>query len=465
MSIDPLPPHNLEAEQSVLGSVLLDRDAIARVSQQLRGEDFYSAANGTIFDAMVALYRKRQPADLVTIANELTAMGRLEQVGGVAYLGTLLGIVPTSVHAGYYADIVDAMAAHRRLIAAGTALVAMGYDRAKDMAEAMHEARARLAEVYRERGQSRARTMDQAIGELALELELQWTGDWVEDFTPTGYYDLDNRLSGGMRDGDLVIVGGRPGMAKTAFGLCVTLNTSKRQFLLNEVPAWSYFFSSEMTLKAICYRALAETTGIPSRNLRSGRDAEGKPLTEAFKQTIRQQLAALAALPIVIDDTSQITTRLMRERVLRFANDHPLGFVVHDYLQLAGDDADRNPNETDRIGKISKALKDIARTTEVPVMALAQLSRNVESRRDKMPTLADLRQSGQIEQDADVVMLLYRQDYYEALGMLEPDQIKDDKRGTCEVNIAKQREGETGIETLQFVPEITAFRNLDRRTA
>jgi replicative DNA helicase len=458
-------PHNLEAEQSVLGACLLDRDAITQVSSLLEPGDFYSPAHGAVYGAVLELYRRRTPADLMTVTDALTRSGRIDDIGGVSFLAALLTSVPVTVHAGYYAEIVARHAKARRLIRAGSEIVRLAYDEAADIDATLADARRLLAGLTRDTGTGRFQTMAQAVGPFALEVEQRWNGDWADDLMPTNFYDLDNALGGGFERQQAVFVGGRPGMAKTSFALQVILNYARRCRVTQQTPDWSVFYSSEMTLRALLWRALSENTGIPARNLKRGLDALERPLDDLSKQRIRRQMAELEALPIVIDDTSGPTTQTMRERLERFMVDHPVRFMCFDYLEQAGNPKERGGNQEERIAQIAADIKSIAKTCDITALALSQLNRAVESRDDKIPTIADLRQSGRIEQEADVIILLYRQDYYAGKNMLKPEQIDPEKVGTCDLILAKQRDGMEGTFTVQFIPELTAFRNLERRVA
>lgn len=462
----PQPPNNIEAEQSVLGSLLLDRDAIAHVAPMLQPGDFYSSANGLVYAAITDLFHQRQPADLVTVTDALNRTGTLERIGGVAYLSSLFTIVPHAVHAGHYAEIVERTAAKRRLIDAGLALVKAGYCESTNLADDLTLARGKLSAVTRDRSRGSGKTFAEAVGEAALELEMRQDGEYEEDRMQTGFPDLDFLLGGGFDRGELIILGARAGMAKTSITLQFILNYARRCRVRQISPDWSIFYSSEMTIKALVRRAVAEATGIPWRNLTKGLDADGvTPLRDDVRRRVHIQIAEMQSLPIHVDDTSSPTTMTMRERTERFMIDHPVRFMAFDYLEQAGNPKDRNGSQEERVSQVAADLKSIAKTTDISVMALSQLNREVEKRGDKMPTIADLRQSGRIEQEADVVLLLYRQDYYTAQNNLDQRYIDPGKMGTCDVIIAKQRDGATGTVALQFIPELTAFRSMDRRSA
>ena len=345
-------------------------------------------------------------------------------------------------------------------IAAATKIVGLGYDRDLSLDAALSEARKLLSTVSPDARVGKGMALAEALEALAVELDARWEGTWKDNVVPTGLHDLDHKLtSGGFEPGQLIIIGARPGAGKTALFMQIALNASRWARYTQEEQPWTVFFSSEMTTKAICYRALAETTGIPIRQLKQGKDVLGRPLSAEVKERIGQQLEEMMSLPLWIDDTSSPTTEQMHERIERLRTDRPLLMGGFDYLEQAGDPKGKGENEETRVSAIAAGLKRIAKTTEIPMVGLAQLNREVEKRADKTPTLADLRQSGRIEQEADIVLLLYREDYYVQQGLLQPTPGKE---GTADIKIEKQRDGETGVVTVTFLPEITAFKSLDR---
>jgi replicative DNA helicase len=459
----PEPPHNEQAERSVIGSMLINQQIIPTIMTQLDATDFYRGSTTAIYRAITELHRQRVPADLTTVADQLTRMGLYETAGGHSGLTELLLAPHESIYAEHYAGIVARTAAKRRAIDAGLELVRAGYDDATDVADDLARTRKRLAGIVRTGSGGRTVHIRDAVGELAYEIEMRWNGDFEDDVLPTGFSDLDRVIDGGFERGQLVILGGRPGMAKTSWALQVILNYARHQRAINQTPDHSIFFSSEMTLKAILWRALAESSGVPSRQIKHGRDADGRRLSDETKQHIREQLTEMMSLPILINDTSSPTTMTMREEIEQKMDEHPIRFMVFDYLEQAGDEKGKGETQEARIADVAAQLKRIAKQLDITVLALSQLNRAVEGREEKVPTIADLRQSGRIEQEADIILLLYRQDYYTAQNMLKGDQIDPTKAGTADVILAKQRDGNTGTFTLQFVPELTAFRNLDRR--
>jgi replicative DNA helicase len=456
---DLLPPQSIEAERAVLGALLLDRDAMPAVAPVLAAGDFYKLPHADIYSAALALFRKREPVDVMTLQAELARRGQLDRIGGVAALTELYLATPTAVHAPHYAAIVAEKATRRRLSAVAGKIMGLAYDEALGATEALTEARLLLNQVAPEGQHERGMSIGDALARLADELDQRWAGDWIEDVVPTGFYDLDRAISGGgLERGQLGIFGARPGMGKTAFALQVALNAVRRAKILDLEPPWTVFFSSEMTTKSLCWRALAETTGIPIPQLK-----RGVGLTTEQKAKIGDQLEEMLALPLWIDDTSSPTVDQMHERLERLRTDRPVRLAFFDYLEQAGDEKDRGGNEEGRVSKIAAGLKRIAKVCDLSMVGLSQLNREVEKRAEKMPTLADLRQSGRVEQEADIVLLFYREDYYVKQGIITSPT--PGKQGTCDVSIAKQRDGETGVVTLKFIPELTAFQNLDRRAS
>ena len=452
---EALLPHDLEAERALLGSLILDRDAIIPVSQIVSSGDFYSPANATIYTAIKSLFRNRVPADVVTVKAELDKFGQTDAVGGISYLTELMIDVPASVHAGFYADMIVQHASRRRLIQHATRIVQQAYDPTNDPADVVSEARRLLADVAPASTRGNATTMADAIDAVMHEWELRLTGEWITDAVPTGFYDLDRKLpDGGFERQDLVIFAARPGMGKTALMLQMALNVNRHYLHTNQHPPTTVIFTSEMSTRALCWRALAEATGIPSRDLK-----RPGALTEQQQRKVRSQMAELAELSIVFEDASSPTTEQMKERIEQVKAENDVRLVMFDYIERAGNRKSGNENEENRIAQVAAGLKTIAKDCDVTMVALSQLNREVERRAGHVPTLADLRQSGRIEQEADFIGALVRHDYYVSIGLEKPDV---EQEGIAEIHILKMREGEQGILRLQYVPEITAFRNLDR---
>jgi len=438
MSLDRLPPQNIEAEQSVLGSLLIDRDAIVRVAPYLRAEDFYREAHGQVYAAILNLHERREPADFVTLSDELQRQGILETVGGAAYLTSLINSVPTSIHVEHYAHIVERTATLRRLIEAAGKIAGLAYDEAEDVDVVVDRAEQILFEVSQQRATRGLTPIRRLLTEYYDRIEYlhQHQGEMVG--LPTGFIDLD-KLLGGMQRSDLVIVAGRPGMGKSSLGMSIAHNAALKH------KAVVAFFSLEMSAEQVVQRLIAGQTGISSQRLRVGdiRDIEWDKFVKAS--------GALAETAIFVDDAPLASPMEIRTKCRRLAAEFGLNLVIIDYLQLMQGSA-RSENRVQEISYISRALKGLARELNVPVLAMSQLSRAVESRQDKRPILSDLRESGSIEQDADVVMFIYRDEMYDE---------KSDRKHVADILVAKHRNGPTGQVALRFVAEETKFVDLD----
>src|SRR5918998_609391 len=432
-----LPPHNVEAEQSVLGSLLIDRDAIIKIASYVKPGDFYSRANGTIYEAILDLYNRREPTDFVTLSDELGRRDRLDQVGGVAYLSALLNVVPTAVHVEYYGRIVERTATLRRLIDAGSDIVGIGYRDGVDTEEALDEAERAIFKVSERRStkdfQSIAEVLDRFFDQI--DYMQQHRGEVVG--TASGYADLD-QLTGGLQKSDLIIIAARPSVGKTAFALGVAYGAAVQHQKTVGI------FSLEMSADQLVQRLLSMETGVDSHRLRLGQidDNEWDRISRAFGR--------LSEAPIYIDDASTSNIMDVRSKARRLQAEHGVDLIVIDYLQLMT--ARRTENRVQEISEISRGLKGLARELNVPVVALSQLSRAVESRADHRPMLSDLRESGSIEQDADIVIFIYREDKYED---------DSEKKGIAEIIISKHRNGPVGSINLRFFDRTARFADLE----
>jgi len=436
-SIEHLPPHNLEAEQSVLGSLLIDRDAIIRVASTVKPDDFYSAANGAIYQAILDLYNRREPTDLVTLTDELARHDRLEQIGGVAYLSTLLTIVPTSVHVEYYGRIVERTATLRRLISAGTSIVGIGYNEDGDIEEALDRAERALFDVSQRRTTRDFQTIAEVLDRFFDQIDYlqQHRGEVVG--VGTGYSDLDT-LTGGLQKSDLIIIGARPSVGKSAFMLGIAHGAA----ILHAKRV--AYFSLEMSAEQLVQRLLSTETGVDSHRLRLGQidDNEWDRISRAFGR--------LAEAKIYIDDSAGLSMMDLRSKTRRLQAEHGLDLVIIDYLQLM--QGRRSENRVQEISEISRGLKGLARELNIPVIAAAQLSRSLETRADKRPLLSDLRESGSIEQDADIVMFIHREEVYNP---------ESERKGIAEIIVAKHRNGPVGSINLRFFDRTARFADLE----
>jgi replicative DNA helicase len=434
-----IPPQNTDAEMSLLGAVLIDEEVLADVTEIVKPRDFYDKRHMTIFEAMVSLFEHHKPVDLLTITDELQKKDNLDMVGGSAYLTELTNYVPTAAHAATYADMVAQKAVRRRLIKASGDISELGYDEEYNVQELLEQAEAELFAVS-----------DQSLKQdlTSIETILLESFDRLEELhrnkgglrgVKTGYRDLDN-MTAGLQRSDLIILAARPAMGKTTLvtNLAYNVATLNKQSVL--------FFSLEMSKEQLIDRMLSDVSGVDSWNIRTGNlsDEDFSKLSEASGE--------MAEAPIYIDDTPGITVLEMRTKARRAAHQAPLGLIVIDYLQLI-QGRRTDGNRVQEVSEISRGLKLLARELNVPVIALSQLSRTVESRSPQIPQLADLRESGSIEQDADIVMFIYREAYY------NPDT---DRQNVTDLIIAKHRNGPVGRVELYFHPERLRFMSLDK---
>jgi len=435
-----VPPHNLQAEESLLGAMLLSRDAIAAAVEGCNADDFYKPAHGHIYDAITSLYGQGEPVDPVTVGDELRRAELLDAIGGTATLISLQANTPATANAGRYARIVEEHALLRRLIGVAGEIAEMGYSLPDDIATTIDRAESMVFEVAERRVTDTLKPLHDLLADSLDRLEALYDrGDSITG-VPTGYIDLDERLSG-LQPSSLVIIGARPSMGKTALALGMAAHATME----GQVPV--LFFSLEMSHSELTQRLLCSEARVDSARIRNGR------LLESDWPKISHAIGRLGEAPLYIDDNPNLTVMEVRAKARRLKSRlGRLGLIVIDYLQLM---SGRNSAENRQveISEISRGLKILARELEVPVVALSQLSRNLESRADKRPMLADLRESGSLEQDADVVMFLYRDEVY------NPESAD---RGTAEIIVSKHRNGPTGITQLAFLDHYTRFANMAR---
>jgi len=437
---DKLPPQNLEAERACIGSMLLDREAIEAAIDILQSEDFYSTQNRVVFDAIVDLYARSVPVDIVTINDSLKASGEIEKAGGVVYVASLLEDVPTSANIEYYSKIVEQKSLLRKLIKAASSIVSISYATDKDAFEIVDEAERLIFDVAERREIKGYFHINEVIKDSINAIEKLYHRKDIYTGIPSGFKKFDELTSGFQRS-ELIIIAARPSVGKTALALNIAQNVGivqKKNVAL---------FSLEMSKEALIQRMLCSEARIDSQKLRKGflRTEDWAPLTTGAGK--------LADANIFIDETPGISDMQLRAKSRRIQSRHGLDMIIVDYLQLMESGRRRNEGRTQEISEISRSLKSLARELSIPVIALSQLSRAVESRgRDKRPILSDLRESGAIEQDADLVAFLYRDELY------NPNTA--DKNIT-EVIIQKQRNGPTGVVKLYFKKEYTRFENLE----
>ena len=438
-----IPPQSTEAEASLLGAILIDSDAIVKIADTVSAEDFYDEKHQRIYEAIGVLYEGHNPVDVLTLSNQLKGAGFLDFVGGAAYLAELTNFVPTATHVEQYADIVAQKALRRRLIKASQDMMGLGYDEARNLRELIEEAESRLFEISQRHVKQDILSLETILGESFDRLDELHKDKGKIRGVPTGYKDLDNVLAG-LQPSDLVILAARPSMGKTALALNIAHNVA----LQAKQPV--LVFSLEMSKEQLVDRMLAMESGVDAWALRTGN------LTDTDFEKIGQAMGSLSEAQIFIDDTPSITVSEVRTKARREAHKHPMGLVIVDYLQLmsGGGRFNSEGNRVQEISEISRGLKGIARELNVPVLALSQLSRSVESRSPQIPQLADLRESGSIEQDADVVAFIYREDYYNP---------ETDRKNITDILIKKHRNGPTGNVELYFDKEKQRFRSLDTK--
>ena len=436
-SIERLPPHNTDAEQGVLGSLLIDRDAIIRVAAFLKPEDFYHHANGTIYRAVFDLYNRREPTDFITLSDELGRREQLDAVGGLAYLSSLLNAVPTAVHVEYYGRIVERTATLRRLIDAGAKIVGIGYQEGIETEDALDSAEKAIFDVSQKRQTKDFVSIAEVLDRFFDQIDLLQQNRGAIVGVATGFSDMD-ALTGGLQKSDLIILAARPSMGKTSMALGIAHGAAVSHGHSVGI------FSLEMSADQLVQRLLSMETGVDSHRLRLGQidDGEWDRISRAFGR--------LAEAKIYIDDQAGASVMDVRSKARRLQAEHGLDLVVVDYLQLMS--GRRTENRVQEISEISRGLKGLARELNVPVVALSQLSRAVESRADHRPMLSDLRESGSIEQDADIVMFIYREDKYDE---------DSEKKGIAEIIVAKHRNGPVGSVNLRFFDRTARFADLE----
>lgn len=437
--IGRVPPHNNEAEQSVIGAIFLEPQALITAAEVLLPDDFYRVAHQKIFDTMLILSDKGQAIDVVTVTEELSAKKQLEDVGGISYLTEIANSVPTAANIFHYAKIVEEKALLRRLIRVATTIVEDGYTREDEVEALLSEAERSMMEVSSRKNAGDFKHIKDVLVDTYENIEILHTQKGDVTGIPSGFTDLD-RLTAGFQRNDLIIVAARPSVGKTAFALNVAQNVATKT---DENVA---IFSLEMGADQLVMRMLCAEGNIDAQVLRTGalQDEDWRKLTMA--------MGSLSNAGIYIDDAAGLRVNEIRSKCRRLKQEHGLGMIIIDYLQLISGSGRSGENRQQEVSDISRSLKALARELEVPVIALSQLSRGVEQRQDKRPMLSDLRESGSIEQDADIVSFLYRDDYYDK---------ESENANMIEIIIAKQRNGPTGTVTLAFAKEFNKFVNVD----
>jgi replicative DNA helicase len=438
-----LPPQSIEAEMSILGGVLLENEAINRVLDVLVPEDFYRETHRKIMRAMIELNEHREPCDLITLTTILKKRGDLEEVGGGAYLATLVDFVPTAANIAYYSKIVKEKAILRTLISAATSIITDGYDPQVEIEQLLDTAQKTIFDISENKLKPAFYQVNAILKDTIKNIEALYEKKDHVTGVPTGYFDLDEKTAGFQR-GDLIIIAGRPSMGKTAFAL----NIAQYAAIHAEPNQAVALFSLEMSKEQLVTRLLCSEARVDASRLRTGH------LIETDWHKLTRGASALHEAKIFIDDTPAISVMEMRAKSRRLKAEHNVGMIVVDYLQLMR--GGTNPESRQQeISEISRSLKALAKELSVPVVALSQLNRGLESRTDKRPMMSDLRESGAIEQDADVIMFVYREEVY--------DKENPELKGKAEIIIGKQRNGPIGTVNLAFLGEYTRFESLSMR--
>lgn len=434
-----IPPHNVEAEQSVLGAMILDKEAVITATEMIRGEDFYKEAHREIFEAIVDIYNRDEPVDLVTLSEELTQRQTLEAIGGISYMANLSEAVPTTTNVKYYAKIVEEKSILRRLIKASAEILEKGYQAEDEVNQILDLAEKNIFDISQKQSKEGFAHIKHVLLESFNKIEELYQNKGGITGLTTGFSDIDRKTSG-LQKSDLILIAARPSMGKTAFSLNLCQNAALKG------NASVAIFSLEMSKEQLVQRMLSAESHIEIQKIRTG------TLSEDEWPRLAKAMGPLAQGKIFIDDTPSISMMEMKAKCRRLKMEQGLDMVMIDYLQLMSGDG-RSESRQQEISSISRALKGLAREMDCPVVALSQLSRAPELRADHRPILSDLRESGAIEQDADIVMFLYRDEYY------HPDS---EKKNIGEVIIAKQRNGSTGAVELAWLGQFTKFANLEK---
>ncbi len=441
MDIGKVPPHDVEAEQAVIGSMLTDKDAVVSSIEVLKEDDFYREDNRLIYSAMLNLYNRAEPIDLITVKSELETMGKFEQVGGFEYLTELPEKVPTTANAVKYIKIVEEKSQLRNLIKTANEIIELGYDPTEDVDNIMEGAEKKIFNLAQDKNQKGYAPIKDILVDSITQLEELYNRKQHITGVPTGFADLDYRTAG-LHGSELILVAARPAMGKSAFALNIATNAALR----GNAPV--AIFSLEMSKEQMVNRILCSEAMVDSNKVRTGK------LEDEDWGKIAEAIGPLSESGIYVDDTPGISVMEIRAKCRKLKLEKNIGLVVIDYLQLVQGSGKRNASREQEISEISRSLKILAKELNVPVIALSQLSRAVEQRPDHRPMLSDLRESGAIEQDADIVMFLYRDDYYNE---------DSEKKNIAEVIIAKHRGGSTGTVDLGWLGSYTKFVNLERR--
>ena len=441
MELGKVPPHDLEAEQAVIGSMLTDRDAVISAIEVLKQDDFYREDNRAIYEAILNLYNRAEPIDIITVKSELETMGKFEQVGGLEYLAELPEKVPTTANAIKYIKIVEEKAVLRNLIKTANEIIELGYDPTEEVEDIMEGAEKKIFNIMQNKNQKSYTPIKDVLVDSFTQLEELYNRKQHITGVPSGFTELDYKTAG-FHGSELILIAARPAMGKSAFVLNIATNAAVKA----NIPV--VIFSLEMSKEQMVNRILCSEAMVDSNKVRTGK------LEEDDWTKLAGAIGPLSDAEIYIDDTPGISVMEIRAKCRKLKMEKNIGMVIIDYLQLVQGSNKRNGSREQEISEISRSLKILAKELGVPVIALSQLSRAVEQRPDHRPMLSDLRESGAIEQDADIVMFLYRDDYYNQ---------DSEKKDIAEVILAKHRGGSTGTVELLWLGSYTKFVNLERR--
>lgn len=445
-----LPPHDLDAEEAVLGSLLIDPEAIFKIVPLLKPEDFYREKNRWTYESCIALYERHEAINQITVASEMARQQKLEAAGGAAYLSHLVYQVPTSVHAEYYANIVHRLSMMRQLISASNKIAAIGYEAPPDVDEALGRAEGILFRLRLGQSQRGFVHISEVLDRYFEESSLAPDREGFLPHVPTGFVDLD-RILGGLQRSDMIVLAARPGVGKTSLALNIAHNTAMKY------KAHVALFSLEMSKMELAYRFLSAESGVDSQKVRLDQ------LNQRQREDVMEAMGRLSEAPIYIDDSPFLRDSDMRSKARRLHSEHRVDLIIVDYLQLMRSSR-ATDNRVQEMSDISHSVKELARELDVPVLAVSQLSRAVESRMPPRPILSDLRESGSIEQDADVVLFIYREDlYYKEEDWERKFPDRPYPKGAAEVIVAKHRNGPVGQINLYFRERVAKFENAEKR--
>jgi len=451
-SLEKVPPQSLEAEMSLLGSVLLDKDAMLKIADVVQAEDFYKNAHARIYEAIIDLYQKNEPIDLLTLSNRLSEKNQLEQAGGHSYLVSLTNIVPTAAHVLNYANIVHKKATRRRLLGAAYEISKLGYEENEELDTLLDQAQREIFGVSQNYMKQTFSPIRSVLNEAFDRIDELHKNKGQLRGVPTGYPDLDNMLAG-LQKSDLVILAARPSVGKTSFALDIVRHVGVKQKVSVGM------FSLEMSKEQLVDRLLCSEANVDLWKMRTGRLSD-RPEDDDFPR-IGHAMGVLSEAPIFIDDAPNNNIMQIRTKARRLQMEHGLGLIVIDYLQLM-ESRGNSESRVQEISEITRGLKGIARELNVPVLALSQLSRTVELSKPAIPKLSHLRESGSIEQDADVVLFIYRKS---ADRNYRPEDIPPDEKNIAEIHIAKHRNGPTGMARMIFDEQRASFRTMTTQYA